>query len=254
MAGTSYMFRGRACWISADVGAALGYDPGGFRNCYGNWSDEIIDGKDAETLRGDDLRDFKDLLDVSVKSTLSRAPNLTILYESGVHVVCLKTEKPLGRQLRRHLADEVLPKLVRGEPILPQSVASEWSTEALAYRKAALLQQIANDLSPAVSQEARDALRANAAVLLTGDRLAPLLPRLPGGQWHRPTEIAEMLGVTANAVGRAISALGLRGSEHSRAVMDKKANANGQVVAYTYDETALERIREHFAKAQKSAA
>lgn len=249
---TSYVFRGRLCWIAADVGAVLGYDPGGFRTCLGDWSDELLEGQDVATLRGGELRDFKEVLDASVKSTLARASQLAILYEPGLHVVCLKTEKPLGKKLRRHLADEVLPKLVRGEPIAPAAQVSEWTHEAIALKKAALLCQIANDMSPAVSIEARDALRANAAAIISGVSVNDTLPRLTSGEWYRPTDMAKVIGVTANAIGRAITKLGLRGGEHCKTVMDTKAHSSGQVEAYLYDAEASRLIRE-YVEAQRAA-
>lgn len=109
-----YLFRGRPCWIAQDVGAALGYTREGFNAALRDWSDELFDGKDAQTLRGQDLREFKAVTALEVDSTSSRAGSLTILYESGVDLVCLKTEKPLGKTLRRFMADKVMPGLRRG--------------------------------------------------------------------------------------------------------------------------------------------
>jgi prophage antirepressor-like protein len=112
-----YVFRGRPCMIAQEHGATLGYDEGGFRKTLGNWSDELLEGTDIETLTGPALAEFKELLPLSVKMTLSHARSLTILYESGYDLVNIKTEKPEGKRLRRHLADKVIPKLRRGESI-----------------------------------------------------------------------------------------------------------------------------------------
>lgn len=118
-----YMFRGRPCAIAADVGRALEYAnegkalPDVIRK---HWAEEMIEGKDFDVLSGSHLREFKALLDVTDAASVSRVPNLMVLHESGIDLVCIKTEKPLGKKLRRFLADEVLPKLRRGEPILPR--------------------------------------------------------------------------------------------------------------------------------------
>lgn len=110
---TAYTHRGRPCWLAQDIGKALGY-ASGWRKALDNWGDELVDGVDIATLRGADLREFKALSGVSVNSALTTTPNLTILFESGVYVVSLKTEKPLGKKLRRFLADKVMPALRRG--------------------------------------------------------------------------------------------------------------------------------------------
>ncbi len=110
-----YSFRGRPCWIAQDVGAVLGYTPKGFRQVLSDWGDEIILGKDVHTLRGADLREFKAMSGASPESGLAKTTQIAILFESGVDLVCLKTDKPMGRKLRRFMVDVVMPKLRRGE-------------------------------------------------------------------------------------------------------------------------------------------
>jgi prophage antirepressor-like protein len=115
---TAYVFQGRPCVIAAGAGRAIDYADDGkvlpdvIRK---HWSDEMEEGKDFAVLTGAALHDFKAILDVIDAASVSRAPNLMVLYESGLYLVCLKTEKPLGKKLRRYLADEVLPALRRGE-------------------------------------------------------------------------------------------------------------------------------------------
>jgi hypothetical protein len=116
---SAYVFRGRICWIAQHVGAAIGYTEEGFRSVLQDWTGELIRGKDFDVLEGSELREFKALLEVRVKKTLTYAPSIAILYEPGFYLVCFRTHLPLGVKLRRVMADEVMPKLVRGEPILP---------------------------------------------------------------------------------------------------------------------------------------
>jgi prophage antirepressor-like protein len=108
-----YVFRGRACCIAQDVGAALGYTREGFVAALRDWADELIDGQDVQTLRGADLREFK-VVAAEVLSTSAKITQLSVLFESGVNLVCLKTEKPLGKTLRRFMAAKVMPALRRG--------------------------------------------------------------------------------------------------------------------------------------------
>ena len=73
-------FRGRPCLTSKELGTALGYTDNGFRKAQHNWRNELVEGVDSVVLRGTDLREFLDGLDVSVKLTLSRAPHLTVFF------------------------------------------------------------------------------------------------------------------------------------------------------------------------------
>lgn len=138
---TVYTFRDRPCMVVADVGRALGY---GDRKLGGtmrqNWSDELMSGIDFDTLDGDSLVAFKaSLVDAHETWASKIHRSLTVLYESGLNLVCLKTEKPLGRKLRRFLAAEVMPKLARHELIaaVPSTKPPPWAAQILA-RLAAL--------------------------------------------------------------------------------------------------------------------
>jgi hypothetical protein len=121
-------------------------------------------------------------------------------------------------------------------------------------RKAELLLEIAREWSPAVSDEARDVVRAHAAALLAGTSVTPLLPRLPeGGRWWRASEMAKEFCTTPFAVGRAISALGLRGQpEHFRTIMDHKPGTTEQVACYLWSPAVHDAVGRHFAATHRS--
>jgi prophage antirepressor-like protein len=134
-----YMFRGRPCAIAADVGRALEYANDGKKLVdvlRQEWAAELIKGKDFDVLTGTKLAEFKEIMDATHVSWVSSTARVTVLYESGIDLVCIKTEKPLGKKLRRFLADEVLPKLRRGEPILPRDA------DALSGRMEMLLARV----------------------------------------------------------------------------------------------------------------
>ncbi len=252
-----FTFRGRLCVIGTEYGKAIGYGEDGSALTHqltNEWSDEFIVGHHFDVLKGADLREFKRISALTGQNHVSgNARNLTILYEPGFDLVALLTKMPLGKKLRAVIVAEVLPKLRRGETILPAvtpvASLSEWSPEAIALKKAALLLQIANDMSPAVSIEAKDAMRANAAVFLTGGPITPMLPALPPGRWRRPTEIATELGRTVAAIGRAITALGFRDASqanHCKVVLDKKKYGDGQVECFLWDDHVVDSLKSHF--------
>lgn len=119
-----YLFQGRLCMIAADAGQALGYGDDGkdLPNTIGQkWEDEMILGRDYDVFAGSQLRDFKALSEVTAQKAVSaNARHVMVLYEPGWDLVCTKTDKPQGKKLRRFLVDHVMPKLRRGEPVLPQ--------------------------------------------------------------------------------------------------------------------------------------
>jgi prophage antirepressor-like protein len=106
-------WHGRPCWIVANVGQAMGYADGVLQNqIRREWSDEFVCSVDFDIIEGPELRELRAALNVCYTfSANTRA--LTVLYEGGMHLVCIKTDKPAGKRLRRWLATEVLPQVVR---------------------------------------------------------------------------------------------------------------------------------------------
>ena len=110
---TAYLWEGAPVWIAKELGRVLGYSGDGERLTdllRREWKEEVIDGQDAELLAGERLATFKAATPTLRGSSIN---HLLLLKESGFHLVCLKTDKPVGRRLRRWLAEEVMPLLVR---------------------------------------------------------------------------------------------------------------------------------------------
>jgi hypothetical protein len=120
---TFYPFRGRMCVVALEVDPVLGYAPGSIADLIaGEWAGEFKAGEHFEILRGKDLRDFKAAAHATGAAPVaSKTSQVTVLTEAGVDRVCLLTKKPAGIRLRAYLADKVLPKLRRGEAVVPTS-------------------------------------------------------------------------------------------------------------------------------------
>lgn len=125
---TAVMYKGRPAFIAKEVGERLGYAKSGSRlvdNITGSWGSSFVDGKHYVVLRGDELRDFKQILELTTGSVGSRTPQLMLLFEVGIHKVMLKSGKPEAEKLQDFIADEVLPQLVRDHRYLPERTVNE---------------------------------------------------------------------------------------------------------------------------------
>ena len=67
------------------------------------------EGVDFETLRGKDLDDLKRLIEYS--SISSRAPNLTLFYETALNAFVGTRRNKTGKRLRQWIYTEVLPAI-----------------------------------------------------------------------------------------------------------------------------------------------
>ena len=113
---------GRPHWIAKQIGAALGYaDEGGelVRMISGDWAGEFTE-KDVRILKGKKLKEFKALVEPGGESPLGqRASHLMLLTEGGVVIATTLSRKPAGRRMRRWLADDVMPQIVRDGHFAP---------------------------------------------------------------------------------------------------------------------------------------
>lgn len=112
---TQIMYKGQPVLIAKEVGRALGYAKEGSRlvdSINADWSNEFIYGIDYIKLVGAELVELKRVLKQTTNFVVR--PNLNnciLLTQSGVDLVCSKTNKHIGIRLRRWLVDEVLPSL-----------------------------------------------------------------------------------------------------------------------------------------------
>lgn len=267
---------GRPAWVARQIGARLGYSHGGKRlpnKVLGEWAAEFVEGKDYAVLRGEELAAWKALNpDAGVAQRTHRG--LLVLFESGLHLVLVKTQQPVGRRLPRFLVDQVLPQLVRtgayrpdgarepvivsvevdvgrGAPSLPvrreerlalQAVTRErWVDLCDRKLKVEALERTLLVLGDRVDDDTRAAFQVAAAEIATGEDLSALKPEV--GSWRSPSTIAAALGVSVQRLGRIITRLGLRGDPRfSRRVLNKARSSDRVVVTFVYNADAETRI------------
>lgn len=272
---TAIKFRGRWCWLAAQVGLAIGYTRGDrfAEKLTGDWADDAVAGKDFDVLRGPDLKDFSALTEGTTVSVGPFHSKVTVIYESGLHLALLRTRKPLGRKLRRALAEKVLPQLVRDGRYDPERMVDvegnltvarnttmreldvrerevEERLAQLALRKremeAGALRSLVGTLRPRgrIREDILESLEVTAAEIESGRSLPALKPPADESlSWESPTAIAKRYGVSAQRIGRMITALELRGVEGlSRAIVNKAANSDRTVTSYLYSPEAVQRL------------
>ena len=273
-------------FVAHEVGKVLGYAENGSRlsNKIGReWSSELVEGHDFRIAVKKELSAIKELdlvttdsVGTNVVSKMAR--NLMLLSEQGVFLVCMKTNKEVGVRLRRWLADEVLPKLRRGELVL----AGGAKAEALAYRRrqqelvanserrrqnrrvsleekklelerdkfeAEQAQRRANSAWNILAMLAKDEdldeqvirhAKVRLTAKMTGIDFQGLLPTARGAS---PSEMAHRWETDKGRIGRIITALGLRGSAHSFPGSSAPNEAGRVYPTWTYDGIAQQQIK-----------
>ncbi|WP_437972248.1 hypothetical protein WMF04_24435 [Sorangium sp. So ce260] len=254
---TFYRFRANVCVVGQELGWVLGYAREGqllTDAIRGEWRNEFIKGKDYEVLEGEALRTFKATARLNGEIPFSRARALLVLFEPGVNLVSLKTEKDLGVKLRRLFADEVLPKMLRGEPILQNGVAPpqapvvdvrvvELRMVEAQNDRASLLAQIASMSQAAgAPPKAVQAYLNAAASVLVG---RPMLEAAPSveSRLYTAGEIGEPYGKSGKAIGKIARKLGIFQKEgFGEFKMSKSRNDDSTHPHWVYNAKARELI------------
>ncbi len=264
---TTLEIEGRPAWVAREIGEAIGYAQRGKRfatKITGEWSGELIAGHDYRVLTGSELSAFKQGVFQGTGSVpLGSNRGLVVLFESGLHLALVKTRKPAGIRLRRFLADEVLPQLVRTGQYAPETAEPSLAAlrEHRLQQKADLeARRVAVLERKAEAEALRETVRAlhrlgqidartlavyevQAAELVTGRDLSPLKPSGPGS-WLTPTQIGRRMGLSPYTVGRVITELGLRGDRPglSRSYLHRSLDTGEPVVCFAYSPEAVRRI------------
>jgi len=185
---------------------------------------------------------------------------LTLITESGLWSLVMRSQLPGARELARKVTDEILPSIRRTgayvDPAHPaQAPAVDARERRLMLREERLDRQLKHRALVGLVKTLKESgaydaktiriYELKAAELGAGVDVTPLLPAAPAEPWLSPSQIAAELGVTTQRVGLTITALELRGVEgKSRAMLNKSPHSNREVTSYVYSPEAVDAIRE----------
>lgn len=220
-------YDGRPAIIARELGAYLGYSDNGGALVHliaNEWKAEFKAGEHFVKVTGEELAALKAAGALAESDSGSRARHLVLLFEAGVNLVLLKSDKPEGAKVRAFLASEVMPSLARtGSYSLPSakpdrlSIAAareirlaEQAKEAAKQRRINNNWRLVRELGSGIDPAYRQALLSDIDVI-NNDLPAPRLrPLLPGSLWLRPAQIGERYNCSPHRVGMIITELGWR--------------------------------------------
>lgn len=172
--------------------------------------------------------------------------NMSIINESGLYSVILRSDKPQAKPFRKWVTGEVLPAIRKtgvyavSDPVPDMQVRKIEVQEQNAKTRAAqlLLKMAAEDT---LSPEYRNILIAKAAEVLTG---SPVLP-LPKAEQktYSAKKVGEMFGVSAQKIGKLANEHGLKTDEYGAWYRDKSPYSAKEVDTFRYNSKGVEAFR-----------
>lgn len=173
--------------------------------------------------------------DERARFNLGRQGKATIINESGLYAVILRSDKPQAKQFRKWITSEVLPTLRKTGTYSVKKTAGDKARmlatreENIKVRKAQLLFRVSEKCGV---ESYKQVLHSHITLMLTGQELLPL----PKAEHTTYTagQIGEMLGISANMVGKLANRYGLKTAEYGETVWDKSPYSAHQCQTFRY--------------------
>lgn len=167
---------------------------------------------------------------------------MAVINESGLYNVILRSDKPQAKPFRKWVTSEVLPTIRK----TGQYNASAKPNKALEIKETNARVRLSNQFLKlakvdTLSKEYKNILVAKAAEALTGVQLIPL--PVSSQKMYSATEIADMLGVTAQKIGKISNQHDMKTSEYGEWYRSKSQHSNKEVDTFVYNDKAVEQFR-----------
>lgn len=175
--------------------------------------------------------------------TLGGNQEMTVISESGLYNVILRSDKPEAKPFRKWVTAEVLPSIRKtGSYNIMTKPSKSLEIKEINARVRLSNQFLKLSKVETLSAEYKNILAAKAAEVLTGTQLIPL----PKSQqkMYSAAEIGAMFGVSAQKIGRLSNEHNLKTAEYGEWYRSKSEHSNKEVDTFVYNDKAVEQFRE----------
>lgn len=234
---------GETWFVGRDIATALGYK---------NTKDALsihVDDEDKSILQRSDLATIENHIPKSalpVNFVRGDIPNrgLTIINESGVYALIFSSKLPDAKKFKHWVTSEVLPAIRKHGAYVPtQTDRTSLDIQLLNARTMnANVYLSLIDRIDTKSETYKPILMAYAANTAAGQNILPL-PKSDHGKTYSASEVATMLGVTANKIGRVANANGMKIPEFGQWFHDIASNGK-EIDSFRYNEKAVWKFKQ----------
>ena len=177
-----------------------------------------------------------------------------VINESGLYKLTFRSQKPEAKKFTRWVTHDVLPTIRKtGSYKVRKSEEKDYEVRMKELedhkrdqdlRGAQILQSMIDNNTFPVTPETRTVFAHEVFKLVTGHSYLGMLP-VSTEKWYTATEIGEVVGLTANKVGRIAKANGIKApdgdaNEYGRWIFSKAQNSSREVTSFIYSEAGLD--------------
>nr|DAW96137.1 MAG TPA: repressor domain protein [Bacteriophage sp.] len=220
-----------AWFVGKDVAMVLGYS---------NPRKAMIDHVDEE-----DKTDG-----VTIRDSIGREQNPICINESGLYSLILTSKLESAKRFKRWVTSEVLPAIRKTGKYETKSGTTDYK-QTLAEAKLNNSRSRVASLWLKIGQQVKIAEYQQICASYASSVLAgqPVIPLPPAEQrYYSAREIGELLGVSANRIGKLANSNGLKSDEYGKWYHDKSKYSAKEVDTFRYNDKAVDKFKELIAK------
>lgn len=211
---------GEYYFVGKDVAAALGYT---------NTRDAL-----ATHVHDDDKNT------VAIRDGKKGNPYQTVINESGMYALIFGSQLDKAKEFKHWVTKEVLPEIRKTGGYNPEH-SDAYKTKRLEIMamnaKARIMKEQNKRLEIMLKNNELEGLSVTAIQAILNEH-----PQTD--KTYSATEAAEMLGTSANKIGRLANAYGLKCDKYGITVLDKAKHSNKEVQSFRYNEKGIEKLKE----------
>lgn len=176
---------------------------------------------------------------------IGRQGEANIINEPGLYALVFRSNKPEAKAFARWVRHEVLPQVMHtGSYSAKPLDVSEYQLQQLNLERAKFLQHMIDVPAFPLTDESKAVIAHEAFKLVTGHECLAMLP-VNTEQWYTASDIGELLGISANKVGRIAKEYGLKppvgeSNEYGRWIYSKSKYSPREVPSFVYTKAGLD--------------
>ena len=186
---------------------------------------------------------------VSKVYTPSGFQDMTVISESGLYTLMLRSNKDEAKPFRRWVTHDVLPQIRKNGSYSVNADNLDAQIKAIDVERARILQHMFDTPAAPLSQESRAVIQHEVFKIITGEQCFSMLPVVTD-RYYSATELGDMFGVSSKKIGKIAKAYGLKSDEGNPSVfgqwrLSKSPYSSHQYSTFVYNSNALDWFKEH---------
>lgn len=183
---------------------------------------------------------------------------MRVLAEPDVLRLIVASNLPAAERFERWVFEDVLPSIRKNGSYTARTAKAEQQTGLPEFRRARALELATKTAEriaaqfPSLSEDSRRTLFAKVINPVAGTEIL-VLPRVEQ-KHYTAGEVGDMLGISANMVGRIANQHGLKTEENGQVRLDKSRHSVKQVESFVYNDAGVAAIRRHIDGGHRPAA